>query len=343
MTLSLRRACTATLTLLALGVLGGCAEPEPAAPVEEETPRLVIYSGRSESLVGPLLDRLKEREGIEVEVRYGGTAEMAATLMEEGANSPADLFISQDAAALAQLATAGMLVELPADLTSLLPAEFVAADGRWIGLSGRARTVVYNTERISVEELPQSLGELVDPKYKGRFGLAPTNASFQAHMAAYAAEAGGEALTDLLGGIVANEPMRYPKNGAIVKAVIAGEVDFGLVNHYYLWRELTEDPTLPGANFFMPGGGASTFVNLAGVGVLRPSDAANRVLRFLLSEESQGYFATETFEYPLLPGVPTATELPALDSLELDGPDFASVSSAFQETLQAIGASGLVL
>lgn len=328
-------------TVLAVA-LAACSPPAPEVP-EAAREELVIYSGRSESLVGPLLARLGDSEGIEVEVRYGGTAEMAATLLEEGASTPADLFISQDAAALAELALEGMLQELPADVTSIVPARFAAPDGRWVGLSGRARTVVYNTERIGPDELPQSLDDLADPKYRGRFGLAPTNASFQAHMAAYAAENSLDALTELLDGIVANEPMRYPKNGAIVKAVIAGEVDFGLVNHYYLWRELTEDPSLPGANFFMPGGGASGFVNLAGVGVLRSSDVAHRAVRYLLSEDSQTYFATETFEYPLRPGVPAATELPALDSLDLGGPEFAAVSTAFRETLEAISASGLVL
>jgi len=336
-----RAVLIASLWLALPWVLTSCAGPPPEQQAVAES--LVIYSGRSESLVGPLLEKLAEQEGIEVEVRYGGTAEMAATLLEEGVHSPADLFLSQDAAALAQIASEGMLETLPLDITELVPAEFASPNRSWVGLSGRARTVVYNPERIALEELPQSLDALLDPAFRGRFGLAPTNASFQAHMAAYAAEHGAEELAKFLAGIVGNEPMRYPKNGAIVKAVIAGEVDFGLVNHYYLWRELKEDPSLPGANFFMPGGGASSFVNLAGVGVLRSSDAALRAVRFLLAEDAQTYFAEETFEYPLRRGVPTAADLPTLDSLDLGGPSFTDVSSVFRETLDAIAASGLVL
>ncbi len=315
---------------------------EPRGTANGEAAVVTIYSGRNESLVGPALERFTEATGTEIEVRYGETAELAATLLEEGEATPADVFISQDAGALGALAGAGLFRTLPADLVNRVPAVYADPDGRWVGITGRARTVVYNTERISQDELPRTLEEVTDPRYKGRFGVAPLNGSFQAHMAVYRVLEGAEALDQLLADMVANEPRRYPKNSAIVEGVLAGEVDFGLVNHYYLWRALDEDPDAPGANYSMPGGGASGFVNIAGAGVLSDDEAAVELVRYLLSEDAQKYFAGETFEYPLAAGVEPSVELTPL--AELDPPDvnFQQVSEVLEATLEAIQASGLV-
>lgn len=344
----------ATLTTLALivlliplaGLLAGCGGAQDgqsaAGPEAEEAREVSVYSGRNEKLIGPLLERFEEQTGIAVAVRYGETAEMAATLMEEGPNSPAQVFISQDAAALGAVADAGLLRPLPQELIGRIPARFADPQGRWVGLSGRARSVVYNTDMISPEELPQSLPEVADPEYRGNFGVAPLNGSFQAHMAVYRVVHGEESLEGLLKGMAANEPVDYPKNSAIVEAVIQGEVAWGLVNHYYLWRALSEQPDAPAKNFFMPEGEASSFVNVAGAGVVSEDEEALRLVEFLLSEEAQGYFARETFEYPLVPGVETAAELVPLQQLRTPEVDFGQVSAALDETVAAIQHSGLL-
>lgn len=310
---------------------------EPAAPEP-----LTVYSGRNESLIGPLFDRFEETTGVEVKVRYGSTAELAATLLEEGKNSPADLFVSQDAAALGAVTGAGLLKVLPTETVSRVAGRFSDRDGHWVGLSGRARSIVYNTEAISPEELPKSLEEVADPKYSGRFGIAPANGSFQAHMAVYRVAAGEEALADLLSGLAANDPQRYPKNSAIVEAVVNGEVDFGLVNHYYLLRALAESPDAPGANVFQTEGPASGFVNVAGVGVLSERPEAVALVNFLLGDEAQRYFAEQTFEYPLVDGVERAGQLIPLDELSTPDIDFAEVSAVYESTLEAIRESGLL-
>lgn len=334
---------TAALTCALLLAACGGSEPEPAAEVAADEPSpLVVYSGRNEALVGPILERFAESFGMEVEVRYGGTAEMAATLLEEGENTPADVFVSQDAAALGALAREGMLRPLPAEVADRVPARFRPAGDEWVGLSGRVRSVVYNPEMISPEELPQSLEEVGEPRYRGRFGVAPANASFQAHMAAYRAVRGAEALDELLAAMVANQPRRYPKNTPIVEAVIAGEIEWGLVNHYYLWRALAEDPEAPGRNFLMPEGRVSTFVNMAGAGVLSDRPEARDLIAWLLGEEAQEYFARETFEYPLVPGIEPAVELQPLAELAGEQIDFAAVSGELEATLQAIHDSGLL-
>ncbi len=331
---------SAVALLTAAGLLGGCggaAPPERAA----EGP-LVVYSGRNEALIGPLLERFEEQEGIAVEARYGETAELAATLLEEGEHSPADVFLSQDAAALGALSAAGRLAPLPAELLDRVPAGFRSPRGDWVGLSGRARTVVYNTERLTPAELPASLEAVTDPRFRGRFGVAPTNGSFQAHMAVYRVLRGRPALDRLLAGMAANQPLRYPKNSAIVEAVIAGEIDWGLVNHYYLWRALAERPGAPAANYFMSEGAAAGFVNLAGAGLVRDRPAGRRLLAHLLAADGQRYFAEQTFEYPVVPEVPAAPGLPPLPPAAAAEVDFAAVSSALEETLVAIHDSGLV-
>lgn len=327
---------------LSVTVLAACKPSTDGTTETAESRSLVIYSGRNESLVGPLLDRFEARTGIRTEVRYGGTSELAATLLEEGENSPADVFLSQDAAALGALSKAGRFAALSEAVLARVPAVYRSHRGDWVGISGRARTVVFEPERIAAEDLPQSLESLADPVFKGRFGVAPTNGSFQAHMAVLAAAGGREALDRTLAGIVRNEPRRYPKNSAIVEAVIAGEIDFGLVNHYYLWRSKSENPAVTAQNFFMPLGEASSFVNVAGVGVLARSLEADDLVDFLLSEEAQEYFAKETYEYPLVPGISPSVDLPPLLELSTPNVDFGQVADLLEETLQAINASGLI-
>ncbi len=329
----------AAATLLVALLAPSC---RPAAEEVARRPQVVVYSGRSESLAGPLFERLGERLGLEIKVRYGGTAELAATLMEESEATPAHLFLSQDAAALGALAKADLLAGLPPATLARVAPEFRSAEGDWIGLSGRVRCVVYNTESVRPEELPASLEQVIEPRYRGRFGIAPTNASFQAHLAVYGTVAGEPALQRLLAGLAANEPGRYPKNSAIVEAVIAGEIDFGLVNHYYLLRALVENPAAPAANFFMPSGEVSSFVNLSGVGVLRSTPESLALVDELLAESAQRYFAEETFEYPLSAGVAPAVGLPPLGDLRSRQLPFDEVAAKLEETLELIAASGLL-
>jgi iron(III) transport system substrate-binding protein len=348
-----RQRFLATMPLLLGGLLlGACRAEESVAPGGEPaatataTPQggaVTLYSGRSESLIAPLLERFGAATGVRVEVRYGDSAELAATLLEEGDRTPAQVYLSQDAAALGALASAGLLRELPEALVAAVPPRFTSGPDRlWVGVSGRARTVVYNSERVKPEALPQSLEEVADPRFRGRFGVAPSNASFQAHMAVYRAVHGAAALDRLLAGIAANEPRLFDRNGPIVDATLAGEIDWGLVNHYYLWRALEERPGAPGVNFFMPQGETSSFVNLAGVGLLRDTPEARRLIEYLLSAEAQRYFAEETFEYPVVPGVEVAAELLPLDQVRTPDVDFAEVSAGFEETLAAIRSSGLL-
>jgi iron(III) transport system substrate-binding protein len=201
---------------------------------------------------------------------------------------------------------------------------------------------VFAPERIAREELPTSLEQIADPRFRGRFGVAPANGSFQAHMAVYRTVRGADALADLLAAMAANDPGRYPKNSSIVEAVVAGEIDFGLVNHYYLWRAKAEDPSVTAENFFLPNGEASSFINLAGIGIIGDRRESRELVDYLLSTEAQQYFASETFEYPLAAGVEPSVALAPLAELVTPEVDYGAVSAALPKTLAAIASSGLL-
>ena len=162
---------------------------------------LVIYSGRSENLVQPILDRFEEEEGVKISVRYGDTAELAAALLEEGDNTKADVFFSQDAGALAAVASRDLLADLPAAATAVVDDRFKDPGGRWVGITGRARVVAYNTDELTEADLPDDIFELTDPKWKDRVGLPPTNASFIAFVSALTEEHGVDRTRAFLEGL----------------------------------------------------------------------------------------------------------------------------------------------
>jgi iron(III) transport system substrate-binding protein len=280
---------------------------------------LTVYSGRSAELIGPLLERFSEESGIEVGVRYAGTAELAALLLEEGDRSPADVFIAQDAGALGAVQAADLLAPLDDELLARLDPRFQSREGEWVGLSGRVRVVVYNTEAVDPAELPGSILDFVDPRWEGRIGWAPQNGSFQAWVTALRATQGEDAARAWLEAVSANGAVEYPNNTSIVQAAARGEIEVGFVNHYYLHRFLAEEGDSFGArNHYTAPGDVGTLVNVAGAGILASSGeqaAARRLIEFLLGEEAQRYYAEETFEYPLLPGVPSNADLPTIAEL----------------------------
>jgi iron(III) transport system substrate-binding protein len=319
------------------------------APVEAGAPpadpgSLVIYSGRSDSLVEPIINQFADLTGIQVEVRYGSTAELAATILEEGSNSPADVFFAQDPGGLGAVADAGLLAELPEELLNRVESRFRSPQGNWVGVSGRARVVVYNTDSLAPQDLPDELTGFTDPEWQGRIGWAPTNGSFQTMVTAMRQVWGEEATREWLEGILANDPVAYENNTAIVAAVGAGEVDVGFVNHYYLYRFLQEEgEEFPARNFFLPGGGPGSLVMVAGVGRIASGsneDNALKFIDFLLSPVAQQYFASQTFEYPVIEGVQThrlLTPLSELSAIDIPLGSLADLQGTV-ELLQEVGA-----
>ncbi|MBW8011199.1 MAG: iron ABC transporter substrate-binding protein [Chloroflexi bacterium] len=311
---------------------------------DESSNTLVLYSGRSESLVEPIITQFTEASGIEVQVRYGSTAELAATLLEEGENSPADLFFAQDPGGLGAVADAGLLAQLPFDLMYLVDERFRSPQNLWVGISGRARVVVYNSERLSPDDLPEDLHGFTDPAWKGRIGLPPTNGSFQTMITGMRQVWGEEATREWLLGILANEPVFYEKNTPTVAAVASGEVDVGFVNHYYLYRFIAEEGEgFAARNYFLPSGGPGSLVMVSGIGRIATGQneaAALEFIEFLLSETAQQYFASETFEYPLIPDIQIftgLTPLTELNALDIALGDLSDLQGSV-ELLQEVGA-----
>lgn len=294
----------------------------------EEPGSLVIYSGRSESLVAPIIEQFAEATGIDVQVKYGSTFAIAATLLEEGPNSPADVFFAQDPGGLG--AVSSMLSTLPADVVLKVPEWARASDGSWVGISGRARVLVYSTELVSEDELPTSVMDLTDPKWKGKLGWPPGNASFRTMVTAMRQMWGEDETRQWLLDMQANEPGVFPKNTPIVAAAGAGEVAIGLVNHYYLHRFIQESgDDFAARNLFLKNGGPDSLVMVAGAGILDTSenrDNADAFMRFMLSTVAQQYFAGQTFEYPLVEGVKTHRLLPPIDTLNGPDVDLSSLS-----------------
>ena len=315
-----------------------------AASAEAPTGSLTIYSGRSESLVGPLLERFEAESGLDVQVQYASTSELAATLLEEGDASPADVFFAQDAGALGALAEEGMLAGLPQSTLDTVDARFRSPDGQWVGVSGRARVVAYDSRTLEESEMPAEIAAFTDPAWKGRIGWAPTNASFQSFVTAFRVLEGDDAAKAWLEGVQANEPKVYDGNDAVLNAIAAGEIEVGFINHYYLMVALDEQPDFPVRNHFLSGDDPGALVNVAGAGILSTSKnpaAAQAFVDFLLAEESQTYFAEQTHEYPLLEGVPANPDLPALT--EIDSPDIdLSDLADLEGTLRLIQEAGVL-
>jgi len=318
-----------------------------AAACSGDDTTLTVYSGRSEELVQPLIDRFEEETGIDVAVRYGDSAELAATILQEDSNSPADVFFAQDPASLGSVALADLFAELPDSVTSLVSPDFADDEGRWVGTSGRARTAVYDTTKVDPVTMPATEDGFVEPQWEGRVAIAPTNGSFLAFVAAKILLDGEAATLNWLEGMKANAAPTYPKNSVIVAAVDDGEVETGLVNHYYLYRRIAEEgaDNVAAANYFLPGGGAGSLVMPAGAGILASSsqqDAALEFISYLLATSAQEYFATQTFEYPIVEAVPANPGLPPLDSLNPPEINLSELAAVLDRATDLVAEAGLL-
>jgi iron(III) transport system substrate-binding protein len=324
-----------SLALAGIFTLGACASPAPTDSAESIT----IYSGRSEELIADLLTTFTEETGIEVEVRYGDSAELAAQILEEGQNMRADVYFGQDAGALGALAKEGVTKTLPSDITDLVATEYKSVNGQWVGVSGRGRVFVYDPAKVS--EVPTSYKDLMDPSWKGRIGIAPTNASFQTFITAIRVLEGEQAAIDFLNAMKQNGVL-FEKNSIIMQAVQDGVVDAGLVNHYYWWElaaEIGEENMKPEIAWFKDGD-TGNLINVAGVAVLSNNPSANVFAKWLLGETAQKYFVERTREYSLT-GVPEVAGLKPLKDIKAPAIDLSNLDS-LAETLELIREAGLL-
>ncbi len=335
-------------TLLSFVLLmAGCGGSEPTPPASApaqpaaEPVTLTVYSGRGESLVGELFKTIPDDAPFRVEVQYGKTAEMVTRLLTEGDQSPADVIFAQDSGHLGALAERGVLTPLPDSTLAQVDPKFRDNNGQWVGTSGRLRVLVYDSNKLKAEDLPQSLTELADPKWKGKIGWAPTNGSLHAHVSALRHTWGEEKTKEWLKGVQANTPTRYPKNSPQVAAANEGAIELGWVNHYYLHRLEKEGRTAQNWTFPVAGD-AGNMLMVAGVGIRKGSkntEAAKAFIEWLVSESSQTYFAQQGFEYPTRVGVATHADVPAITPdqlLDVDQSHLADLGPT-RELLKELG------
>lgn len=308
--------------------------------VANDETSLVIYSGRSEALIQPLIDQYQQETGVKIEVRYAGSAELAAQLLEEGASSPADVFFAQDAGALGAVSKAGLLKTLDQGVLDKVDIEYRANDGSWIGVSGRVRVLNYNPERVT--ELPVSVFDLADAKYQGKIGIAPANASFQAFVTAMRSTEGDEKTLSWLGAMKKNGVV-FEKNSAILEAVESGQIEMGLINHYYWFAKAKEvgSANMKSKIAQFQSQDVGNLRNVAGVGIVSSDPKAKAFVEFLLSPSAQQYFVEQTFEYPLIKDVAPYPGLTSLSDISAPSFDLNNLD-ALERTLELIRQAGLL-
>lgn len=346
-------AVPATAVLAATLALAACGGSGPEAPAQEgtttaaeESGPLLVYSGRNENLVAPVVERLQEELGVTVEVRYAGTGELAAQLLEEGQRTEADVFFGQDAGALGALARAGLLAPLDDDVLDLVPEQYRDAEGRWVATSGRARVLAYDPEQAPEVTSITGIDEILEPAWKGRIAYAPTNASFHAFVTALRVDRGDDAAREWLEAFAAQDPQAYDNNSAVLAAVDGGQAAIGLINHYYWYQDVAERgaDTVRARIHFLSADDPGALVNVAGAGVVTGTDSpetAQAAVAYLLSEESQQYFADETAEYPVLAGIrSTVHDLQPLTEVEGHRIDLNDLDT-LEETLAMLDEVGL--
>jgi iron(III) transport system substrate-binding protein len=336
--------------LVTAGVIAGALVIGGAAWVglgsnsaSDEVKELTVYSGRSEEFIAPFFAEWEKESGIKLNVRYGDSAELAAQILEEGKNSPADLFLSQDAGSLGAVSAAGLFIKLPDSVATQIEQKYIADDRTWVGVTGRARVFAYRPG--SVPTLPQSVADLTKPSYKNKVGIAPSNASFQAFVTALINEKGEKFAEQWLTGIKANGAKIFLKNSAIVEAIDKGEIDLGLVNHYYTW-EVSEalGRKIKVENGFFTPGDIGNLVNVSGAGILatsQKSSAAIDLINYLTSEKTQISFVEVTHEYSLIPGVKPPQALPDLNTIGAPQVDLRTLEKV-QQTQELLVKVGLL-
>lgn len=328
----------AVVSSVMLGALASCSD-------DDGGPELTVYSGRSEELVAPLIETFEKESGIDVEVLYSDSADLARQIEQEGNKTPADVFYSQGPGALGFLDDLGIFQPLPDDILNQVDAGYRSDQGDWVGVSGRVRVLVYDPARTPEASLPASVLDLATADFGGRVGVAPTNASFQDFISFLRIDLGDDRTQLFLNGLVENGARTYPNNLSIIEAVGRGEIDYGLVNHYYNEELRAQDNALTTENHYFPSGDPGSLVLVSGAAVLQTADdvdEAHQFINFLLTTSTQEYFANETFEFPLVAGVsPSGGQLP-LDQVASITTDLTLIGQRLGTTIAMIEGSGLV-
>ena len=345
-------------TLVAALLLGACSGGEPrsldgaAAQIyggecaDDNGRRVTVYAGRSENLIGPPLEAFSCETGTAVETRWGSSTDLALLLAEEGDRTAADVFLSRSPGPVGFLESKGLLGAIEGSVLGLVAEQNRARSGTWVGFSGRKRVLVHNLDSVPPGELPQSVFDLTAARYRNRVAIPATNGSFLDWFTVFRDQHGTDTAAGWLGDMVANGARYYPNNRSIVEATGRGEIDMGLVNHYYQYQEAAaagDRHRAANHNFDDDDIGSLLIITAATITAHSThAEAANDLIAYLLSAPVQRYLTDETLEYPLAAGMAPAAVLPPLGALEVGTVDFDALGGGFAESLAIVEASGIL-
>lgn len=331
-------------------IMAGCSGSIVSSTTEAPAPinsNLVIYSGRTESFMKPIIVAFNDvYPGITIQLKSGKNSELAAAIIEERANPQADIFLSTDMLTHINLSTQGVLAPLPIRGSERVSAQFKAADGTWTSVTARARVIMYNTTLVSADEVPQSMFELTDPKWRGKVVFAnSTNGPFQAQVAAMMKLVGKERTEQWLRDLVANDTTFFGGASDLRKAVGAGEFAIGVLNHYNfeLQKREATDNNVAAVYPDQRDGEMGVLVNTTAVGQIldAPNPTAARLFaEFLFSTTAQQIYADTNYEYPIIPEIPVASGIRTPDQFRQATVDMQTVASdvpAAIELMQGVG------
>ena len=319
---------------------GKCADDDGSS--------VTVYSGRSENLIKPVLDAFTCESGTSVRVRWASSTDLALLIDTEGDRTDADVFISRSPGPVGFLESKGLLTSMDSSVLDLVAAEHRGANGTWIGFSGRKRVLVHNLDSVPSSELPGSVFELTDPEWRGRVAIPATNGSFLDWFTVFRDQYGDDVATGWLNDMVANEARYYTNNVAIVEAAARGEIDVGLVNHYYNHRMAADagaaDNQHRAANHYLSDEDIGSLLIITAASMttnVGDREASQDLIAYLLSPSVQRYFTRNTYEYPLAGGVEPNPALPPLSALSVGSVDFDALGGGFAGSEEIIQRSGI--
>jgi len=297
-----------------------------------ETDGIVVYNAQHESLTKAWVEGFTKETGIKVTIRNGDDTEMGNQLVQEGAASPADVFLTENSPAMVLVDNAGLFAPVAPTTLEQVDAAYRPAHGKWVGIAARSTVFVYNPSKLPAADLPKSLMDLAGPNWKGRWGASPAGADFQAIVAAVLELKGEAATLEWLKGMKANYTA-YRGNSAVLKAVNAGQVDSGVIYHYYSFGDQakTGENSKNTALFYFKHKDPGAFVSVSGGGVLASSkhkEEAQALLKWITGKEGQKVLETgKSFEYAVGKNAPSNPKLVPLQQLDAPAVDASKLDS----------------
>lgn len=339
-----RTRLAATAAALTVGLLAAaCGGSGSSGGDDPDT--LVLYNAQHQDLMEAMVEGFTKETGIKVQMRNGADFELANQINQESAKSPADVFTTENSPAMTLVDQGGNFAPLDQATLDRVPEGFRPSDGHWVGFAARSTVLVYDKAELTEATLPTSILDLADPKWKGKIGIAPAGADFQAIVSAVLLVNGEEKTLAWLKGLKDNAET-YRGNIAIMQAVNRGEIEAGVIYHYYWFRDQAEsgensDST---ALHYFTGGDAGGFVSVSGAGVLKSSDKAadaQKFVAFLVSDAGQKILAeSDALEYPVAAGAAAAAALKPL--ADLDPPDIDPAELNGLTTVSLMQEAGLL-